>query len=95
MHPSVVLNLYVYYRIAPEQTAAVKTCVDTLFMALANTTGIHGRWMRRLDDPGTFMEIYEAIDERERFLEHFEAALHQSGFAQFSIKRTDEWFQCA
>jgi Domain of unknown function (DUF4936) len=75
-----LLNYYIYYRVAPPETARVRAVVDEVQSALARDTGIQGRLLRRDDDPSTWMEIYEAVADPLRF----EAALERL-LAQHSV----------
>jgi hypothetical protein len=61
-------SLYTYYRIKPERREDVRAAVDALFVAAAQAYGIQGRWMRRKDDPQTYLEIYA-----DRDVDHVEA----------------------
>jgi hypothetical protein len=81
------LNYYVYYKVPPEQLAAITTAVQLLFQTAKQNFSVHGRWMRRRDDPATFMEIYEGVqDERG-----FEALLEREA-AVFGVQRKVERF---
>jgi hypothetical protein len=84
------LNYYVYYRIAPDQAAGLKPRVDALFAAIERQFGVRGRWMRRRDDPGTYMEVYEDVKDEAGF----EALLEREG-ARLGLQRKVERFQCA
>jgi hypothetical protein len=64
-------TLYVYYKVEPARLAALRSAVKELFGALERECGVRGRWMRRRDDPGTYMEVYEGV----RDFGAFEAAL--------------------
>lgn len=84
------MNYYVYYRIEPQRVDEVRKAVDALFALLAQKTGVRGRWMRRRDDPTTYMEVYEGVqDERA-----FEALLEREG-AKLGVPRKLERFVCA
>jgi len=65
-----LLNYYIYYRVAPAEAARVRAVVDAVQSALAQDTGIQGRLLRRDDDATTWMEIYEGVaigpDSRRR-----------------------------
>lgn len=74
------LNYYIYYRVAPAQAARVRAVVDTVQSALAQDTGIRGRLLRRDEDPTTWMEIYEAVTEPQRFEAALARLLAQHGF---------------
>jgi hypothetical protein len=81
------LNYYVYYRLSPEAVADMRGKVRALFDLVEQQFGIRGRWMRRRDDPTTYMEVYEGIrDERA-----FDALLERFG-ATVKISRRVERF---
>lgn len=67
------VDYYIYYRIEAEHTAALAAAVADLQAALLEATGITGRLRRRLDDPLTWMEIYEQVADGPAF----EAVLDQ------------------
>lgn len=67
-------NYYVYYRIDAARLDAVRASVQEIFKAIERETGVRGRWMRRRDDPATYMEVYEGVaDDRD-----FEAVLERA-----------------
>ena len=52
--------------------------VRALFALVEEQFGIRGRWMRRRDEPMTYMEVYEGIKDERAFdalLERFGATL--------------------
>ena len=84
------MNYYVYYRIAPERLAELRSRVHELFEIIEKQSGVRGRWMHRRDDPSTYMEVYEDVkDERG-----FEALLEREG-AKLGVQRKVERFVCA
>lgn len=83
-------SYYVYYRIAPERAAGLRKDVERLFDLVEVSTGVRGRWMRRRDDPGTYMEIYENIADGAAF----EALLEREA-AGLGLERQVERFICA
>jgi len=75
------LNYYVYYRLTPEAVADMRAKVSALFALVEQQFGIRGRWMRRRDDPTTYMEVYEGIRDTRAFdalLERFGATVKVS-----------------
>ena len=84
------MNYYVYYRVAPEDAAQLRPKVEALFASIEKNCGVRGRWMRRRDDPGTYMEVYEDVKEEAGF----EALLEREG-AKLGLQRKVERFQCA
>ena len=51
---------------------------------------MRGRWMRRRDDPTTYMEVYEGVADGKAF----EALLEREG-AKLGVPRRLERFVCA
>ena len=68
------IDYYVYYRIQPERQVALTAALATMHASLHAATGIAGRVLRRLDDPHTWMEIYEGVDDPRHF--EVELGLH-------------------
>lgn len=84
------MNYYIYYKVPPERVAALRPMVEHLFSIAEKRLGVRGRWMRRRDDPTTYMEVYEGVaDERA-----FESLMASEG-AKLGVERRIERFQCA
>ena len=75
-----LLNYYIYYRVAPSEATRVRAVVDAVQSALAQDAGIQGRLLRRDDDATTWMEIYEGVADRLRFEAALERLLAQYNF---------------
>ena len=84
------MNYYVYYKIDPAQAKGLAPKIAELFDLVKAQTGIHGRWMRRRDDPTTYMEVYEGVEDERGF----EALLEAAG-ARLGVARKVERFVCA
>ena len=81
------MNYYVYYKVVPEQVEGFRLSIHKLFDLVEEQHGIRGRWMRRRDDPSTYMEVYEGVkDEAD-----FEALLEREG-AKLGVPRKLERF---
>ena len=83
-------NYYVYYRVDPKRLDEIRLAVEKIFVAVKDETGIQGRWLRRRDDPTTYMEVYEGVQEDRAF-----DALLESGAAKLGLERRIERFVCA
>ena len=83
-------NFYIYYRIDESKLASLRTSIARLLDAVERETGVRGRWMRRRDDPSTFMEVYEGIGDDKAF----EALLLREA-AGLGLERRVERFICA
>jgi hypothetical protein len=67
------LNYYVYYKVEPARLSALRPAVRALMEKIPAQFGVRGRWMRRRDDPTTYMEVYEDVKDEpgfEAFLAH-------------------------
>ena len=85
------MNYYVYYKISPDQLQALRPRVQDLFRKAKLDFGVDARWMRRRDDPATYMEVYEGVKEDEETLAAFSALLEREG-AKLGIARKLECF---
>jgi hypothetical protein len=81
------LNYYVYYKIDPASVETWRPKVKALFSFILQNTGVRGRWMRRRDDPSTYMEVYEGVTDEAAF----EALLEREG-AKLGVQRKVERF---
>ena len=61
------MNYYVYYKVPPERLAEITAAVQLLFQTAKQNFSVHGRWMRRRDDPTTYMEVYEGVRDEAGF----------------------------
>ncbi len=61
------IDYYIYYRIDPAQETALRAALATMQASLQAATGVPGRVRRRLDDPLTWMEIYEGVNNQRLF----------------------------
>ena len=73
------LSYYIYYRVA--QPAQAQTLVRDLQTALKSRTGIAGRLLRKRDDPTTWMEVYEGVEEPDAFEQCLAAGVQTINFA--------------
>jgi quinol monooxygenase YgiN len=83
-------HYYVYYKVAPERVDELRNRVRVLFDSIQKQCGVRGRWMRRRDDPSTFMEVYEDVQDPAAF----EAALAHEA-TELGVERKLERFVCA
>jgi len=83
-----VTNYYVYYRVDAASVDSIRSCVEKIFEEVKAKTGIQGRWLRRRDDPATYMEVYEGVADEAAF----EASLARES-AGFGVERRVERFR--
>lgn len=76
-------NYYVYYRV--DEADSLRPEVEKLFKRIRAQTNIQGRWMRRRDDPSTYMEVYEGVSDAKAF----EAMLERESAALGVARKTE------
>jgi len=81
------MNYYVYYKVDAGDASALRSKVEELFGKVKSTFNIQGKWMRRRDDPATYMEVYEGVKDEAGF----EALLEREG-AKLGVQRKLERF---
>lgn len=62
-------SYYVYYRVEANRLPGLRADVERLFAVVERATGVRGRWMRRRDEPRTYMEVYEDVRDEAAFEE--------------------------
>ena len=83
-------SYYIYYRVQADRVASLQDEVRQLFRVVEAATGVRGRWMRRRDEPATYMEVYEDVRDEKAF----EALLARES-ATLGLDRHVERFVCA
>ena len=81
--PVRVQQVYVWYKLAGD-SALAHAAVTGMMLDIAAETGVAGRLFVRTDDPSTWMEVYEDVDDRagfERVLAAATAAHAVAGYA--------------
>ena len=81
------MNYYIYYKATPPQVEQLRPRVQDLFLKAKLRFGVSARWMRRRDDPSTYMEVYEGVTDDAAF-----DALLELETADFGIARKVERF---
>ena len=83
-------NFYVYYRVDAARVPSLRADIESLLEKIQKQSGIRGRWMRRRDDPSTYMEVYEGVADDIAF----ESLLEREA-AGLALERRVERFVCA
>lgn len=83
-------NYYVYYKVDAARAAGLQPDIESLLERIRLACGIRGRWMRRRDEPSTYMEIYEGVQDDTAF-----DALLKREAATLGLERHVERFVCA
>jgi hypothetical protein len=64
----------------------MRALVERLFALVERECGVRGRWLRRRDDPTTYMEVYEGVQDDVAF----ERLLEREA-AGFGVRRTERF----
>ena len=70
--------------------ATLRAEIEALFDKVEKHSGVRGRWMRRRDDPATYMEVYEGVEDEKLF-----QRIITKETKDFPYPRKTELFQCA
>jgi hypothetical protein len=71
-------SYYIYYR-SPADATRVRAVVEAMQLALTQATGVAGRLLHRVDDRATWMEVYEDVDDPDRFEGELALAVERFG----------------
>lgn len=89
---------FVYYRVKSE-SADARAAVASVIDAVRRRTGVAGRWMRKIEEPLLWMEIYEGIEQPTAFAEALAEAVHAADFDRFlqagSERKMENFVACA
>ncbi len=77
------VNVYVWYRVAGD-AARAREAVTAMMLDVALSTGVAGQLLQRTDDGATWMEVYEAIDDRAGFERRLARAVREHDAAAFA-----------
>lgn len=56
-----MFHYYVYYRVDPRHEVEADAAVRQLLFEIEAETGVCGRLLRKRDEPGLWMEVYEDV----------------------------------
>ncbi len=77
------VDYFIYYRIDAEHEAVLPAAVASMQAALHAATGISGSVRRRLDDPRTWMEVYEGVSDLYTFEVELGSHVQRHGLLDF------------
>jgi hypothetical protein len=93
------LHYFIYYRVRPQAIEPATAAVATLQARLAAACGIAGRCLRRADDAGSLMEIYEGVADPAAFERSLDALVRDSGVMEWLVageqRHMEKFIPCA
>jgi hypothetical protein len=81
-------NYYIYYRVSTG-SEHVRAAVGAMQVSLARESHVQGRLLQSCNDPSTWMEVYEGIEDGERFERQLTAAIDRFGLRALLATATD------
>ncbi len=79
-------HYYIYYRVAEHNADEAELLIRSMQARLACRSGINGRLLKKRDEPGLWMEIYEKVADPQAFerllsqaVDEFDIALFMDG----------------
>ena len=79
------VDYFIYYRIRSECSDTLAAALVTMQASLHAATGIHGRFRKRVDDPYTWMEIYEGVSDARQFEVELGSHAQRHGLYEFLV----------
>lgn len=76
-------HFYIWYPVRIGLEADLARTLFALQGDVAERTGVAGRFLRKADDPWTWMEIYENVRDADAFARVLEEAVERHGLARF------------
>ena len=76
-------HFYIWYPVRIGLEADLARTLYNLQSDVAERTGVAGRFLRKADDPWTWMEIYENVRDAGAFARVLEEAVERHGLARF------------
>ena len=93
------VNLYCYYRIAPERASAARTAVALAFRAVEERFGIVPRLYCGEHETSLWMEVYADVSDADRLESALSELCAVAGFARFlspgSLRRIERFVAAA
>ena len=77
------MNYYIYYRVSENDADEAETLVRSMQARLACRSGVAGRLLKKRDEAGLWMEVYEDVAEPERFERLLEQAVDEFDLGMF------------
>jgi hypothetical protein len=76
-------HYYIYYRVNEKDAGEAELLVRAMQARLACRSGVAGRLLKKRDEPGLWMEVYENVAEPERFERLLDQAAAEYDLAMF------------
>jgi hypothetical protein len=76
-------HYFIYYRVAARDAGEAEHLVRTMQARLVCRSGIRGRLLKKRDEPGLWMEIYEMVANPQTFERLLNQAVDEFDIAMF------------
>lgn len=96
---AVGFNYYIYYRVSADGAGAQREKVARLLHLIAKQTGVRGRHLQSVEDPLTWMEVYEGVIDPLGFEGSLATEVARlgltEGLAEDSRRHVERFVSCA
>lgn len=84
-------HYYIYYRVSENTAHEAETLVRSMQSRLACRSGVSGRLLKKRDEAGLWMEVYEGVAEPARFERLLQQAVDEFDLGMFidGIRHTE------
>lgn len=76
-------HYYIYYRISEKDAAEAELLVRAMQARLACRSGVAGRLLKKRDEPGLWMEVYENVAKPQDFERQLDRAVDEFDLGMF------------
>lgn len=76
-------HYYIYYRVAEKNALEAELLIRSMLARLSCRSGIHGRLLKKRDEPGLWMEVYENVNDSQCFERLLDQAEDEFDIAMF------------
>lgn len=76
-------HYYIYYRVSAHLEHEAELAVRTMQARLTCRSGVSGRLLKKRDDPGLWMEVYEQVADPDRFERTLNQAIDEFDVSMF------------
>lgn len=77
-------HYYIYYRVSEKDADEAELLIRSMQARLACRSGVNGRLLKKRDEPGLWMEVYENVTDPQSFERLLKQAVDEFDIALFA-----------
>ena len=87
-------SYYIYYRVDPAKAAASERRIGELMERMRKATSVHGRLLKKRNEPNLWMEIYEHVSDEAKFEWELAEAVDHLKIQELLLPGTPRYIEC-